>query len=70
MPLSDDPPSVAASTLLIWGVRDACAERTLADASIALCDNGNVVHLDRATRWVQHDEPERVTQLLVEFLTA
>jgi pimeloyl-ACP methyl ester carboxylesterase len=27
-----------------------------------------VVHLPEATHWVQHDEPERVNGLLIEFL--
>jgi epoxide hydrolase 4 len=66
------PPSgqfrVRAPTLVIWGTQDAFAERELADASAQLCDNGRVVYLDRSTHWVQHDEPERVGDLLLEFL--
>jgi pimeloyl-ACP methyl ester carboxylesterase len=27
-----------------------------------------VVFLDEATHWVQHEEPERVNQLLADFL--
>ncbi len=52
---------------VIWGDRDAYLERGLAEAAVALCDQGEAFHLG-ATHWVQHDEPGRVNQLLVEFL--
>ena len=66
------PPSeqfrVRVPTLVIWGTQDAFAERELAEISTRLCDNARVVYLERATHWVQHDEPERVGDLLLEFL--
>jgi epoxide hydrolase 4 len=55
-------------TLVIWGTQDAFAERELADASARLCDEVRSVYLDHATHWVQHDEPERVGDLLLELL--
>ncbi len=54
---------------VIWGDRDTFLERGLAEAGLALCERGEVFHLSSATHWVQHDEPERVSQLLAEFLT-
>lgn len=54
--------------LAIWGERDAYAAPELAEASVRLCADGRVVRLPQATHWVQHDEPERVTELLAEFL--
>jgi epoxide hydrolase 4 len=66
------PPSqqlrVRVPTLVIWGARDAFAERELADASARICDDARVVYLERSTHWVQHDEPKRVGDLLLEFL--
>jgi len=59
---------VSQPTLLIWGKQDAYAIPDLAEASIRLCSHGRIVYLDGATHWVQHDEPERVTTLLAEFL--
>jgi pimeloyl-ACP methyl ester carboxylesterase len=55
---------------VVWGDRDAALERGLAEAGLALCDTGEAFHLPDATHWVQHDEPERVNRLLVEFLAA
>ena len=59
---------IQAPVRVIWGDRDAYLESGLAEAGLALCDRGEVFHLGNATHWVQHDEPERVSQLLVEFL--
>ncbi|MDB5241462.1 MAG: alpha/beta hydrolase [Spirosoma sp.] len=51
-------------TLLIWGVRDQFLKRDMAQLSIDLCDDGQVVFFEKATHWVQHEEPDRVTQLI------
>jgi epoxide hydrolase 4 len=68
------PPSeqlrVRVPTLVIWGAQDVFVERELADASARLCDNARVAYLEGSTHWVQHDEPERVGDLLLEFLKA
>src|SRR5215472_1480848 len=61
---------VRVPTLVIWGAQDAFAERELAEASARLCDNARVTYLERSTHWVQHDEPERVGDLLLAFLKA
>jgi pimeloyl-ACP methyl ester carboxylesterase len=53
---------------VIWGERDAFLDRGLADAGIALCDRGEIFYLPDATHWVQHEEPDRVNRLLIEFL--
>jgi pimeloyl-ACP methyl ester carboxylesterase len=55
-------------TLLIWGARDVALSREMAQPSIDLCDDGRLVMIEEATHWVQHDEPDRVNQLLGDFL--
>jgi pimeloyl-ACP methyl ester carboxylesterase len=52
----------------IWGDRDSFLEVGLAEAGLALCDRGELVRVPGATHWVQHEEPERVNRLLLEFL--
>lgn len=59
---------VTVPTLLIWGAQDVALSRIMAQSSIDLCDNGRLVFIEEATHWVQHDEPARVNQLLLEFL--
>jgi pimeloyl-ACP methyl ester carboxylesterase len=59
---------VRVPTLIIWGVHDTALARGLAEASLALCRDGRLEYLEEATHWVQHEEPERVNRLLLEFL--
>ena len=61
---------VQAPTLVIWGERDRYLGAELAEPERADVPNlERVVRLPDASHWVQHDEPERVGQLLVEFFT-
>jgi pimeloyl-ACP methyl ester carboxylesterase len=59
---------IQAPTLVIWGQRDRYLGPELAEP-----DRDDVPNLDRVARlpdashWVHHDEPERVTQLLIDF---
>jgi pimeloyl-ACP methyl ester carboxylesterase len=61
---------IPAPVRVVWGDRDPFLDRGLVDAGLALCDRGEAFHLPEATHWVQHEEPERVNRLLVEFLAA
>jgi pimeloyl-ACP methyl ester carboxylesterase len=54
-------------TLVIWGKNDVALTSVMAEQSLKYCDDGRLVMLESATHWVQHDEPDRVNQLLVEF---
>jgi len=56
-------------TLLVWGARDQFIGRETAQPSIDLCADGKLVFFEEATHWVQHEEPARVNQLLLEFAT-
>jgi epoxide hydrolase 4 len=59
---------VRAPTLVIWGERDRHLGAELAEPDRADVPNlERVVRLPDASHWVQHDEPERVGQLLIEF---
>jgi len=62
---------VQAPTLIIWGERDRHLGAELAEPR-----PGDVPHLERVVRlpdashWVQHDEPDRVSELLIDFFRA
>jgi pimeloyl-ACP methyl ester carboxylesterase len=59
---------VRAPTRVIWGERDRYLESALAEPSQADVPSlERVIRLPDASHWVQHDEPERVTELLAEF---
>lgn len=59
---------IVTPTLMIWGAQDAALGREMAQPSIDLCEDGRLIFLEEASHWVQHDEPERVNELLLEFL--
>ena len=56
-------------TLMLWGVKDIALSRQMAQPSIELCDQGRLIFFENATHWVQHDEPDGVTQILVSFFS-
>jgi pimeloyl-ACP methyl ester carboxylesterase len=59
---------VTAPTRVIWGERDRHLGAELAEPDRADVPHlESVVRLPRASHWVHQDEPERVTELLVEF---
>jgi pimeloyl-ACP methyl ester carboxylesterase len=58
---------VTVPTLILWGERDRFLLREMASASLKYCDRGEIVKFPGATHWLQHEEPERVTQLLIDF---
>jgi pimeloyl-ACP methyl ester carboxylesterase len=59
---------IQAPTLVIWGERDRFLSSELAEPHRADVPNlEGVVRLD-ASHWVQDDQPERVSQLLIDFL--
>jgi pimeloyl-ACP methyl ester carboxylesterase len=61
---------IEAPVLLIWGERDPFGVRELAEASLRLCAAGRVLYVADATHWVQHEEPDRCREALLEFLMA
>ncbi|MGD2185930.1 MAG: alpha/beta hydrolase [Desulfobacterales bacterium] len=67
-PTPPDNLRITVPTLLIWGAQDRFLGRELAQPSIDLCDDGRLVFFEEATHWVQHEEAERVNELIDTFL--
>jgi epoxide hydrolase 4 len=61
-------PLVQIPTLLIWGSKDRFLGPGVARSSYALCESARLQWLEEATHWVQHEEPEQVNRLILEFL--
>ncbi len=61
-------PRITVPTLMLWGEQDTALGKELAQPSIELCDEGELVFFPKATHWVQHDEAEDVNQLIHEFI--
>lgn len=53
---------------VIWGVRDHALERGLAEKSLALCADGQVRWMEKATHWVHLEEPDVFNAEMLNFL--
>lgn len=61
--------TVRAPTLVLWGDRDVALLPELADGLDRWVPDLRVVRLPRASHWVMRDEPVRVNNLLIDFLS-
>jgi pimeloyl-ACP methyl ester carboxylesterase len=55
-------------TLVVWGERDRFLGKELAIPDPRWVPNARVEFLPSASHWVQHDAPEQLNELLIEFL--
>ncbi|MBL8161042.1 MAG: alpha/beta hydrolase [Anaerolineae bacterium] len=62
------PLRISVPTLILWGEQDVALEKSLAQKSVEICENGQLIFFPNATHWVQHDESEAVNQHLAAFL--
>ncbi len=67
---TEQPPPVLISvpTLVIWGMRDTALLPSLLDGLEALVPALTLRRLPEATHWVQHDQPDEVNRLILDFL--
>lgn len=61
-------PKVKVPVLIIWGRKDNFLLPEGAEASLKICENGQLVFVPEASHWVQHEEPEKVNNLIAEFI--
>jgi pimeloyl-ACP methyl ester carboxylesterase len=61
-------PRVKVPVLIIWGLQDRFLLKQGAEASLKVCDNGQLVFVPEASHWVQHEEPEKVNRLILDFI--
>ena len=59
---------ITVPTLMIWGAKDLALGREMVQPSIDLCDHGRLVFIEEAGHFVQHEEPARVNELLLQHL--
>jgi len=61
---------IAVPTLLLLAPHDAFIPADLSRRSARFLDNGRVVELASGTHWVIQEEPEMISQLLIDFFAA
>lgn len=59
--------TVRIPTRILWGERDAFLLAEMARESLHYCTNAELFTFADATHWLQHEEPDRVSKLLVDF---
>jgi epoxide hydrolase 4 len=59
--------TVRVPTRILWGVRDAFLMAEMAQESLRYCALAELIIFSDATHWLQHEEPARVSELLIDF---
>lgn len=59
---------VTVPALIVWGRHDRAMGFELVAPSVALCDDAELVVIDDAAHFVQHDAPDRVNAALAAFI--
>jgi pimeloyl-ACP methyl ester carboxylesterase len=54
-------------TRILWGERDAFLLSEMAHESLRYCDSAELYTFANASHWLQHEEPARVSELLIDF---
>ncbi len=62
--------TIKPSTLIIWGKQDPHLSHQMAPLSLAYCQDGQLIMIDDATHWVQHDQAEQVSQLIIKHFSS
>lgn len=63
-------PRIKIPTLLVWGAKDHALGREMAQPSIDLCDEGQLVLIEEAGHWLLKEESRRVNELVCKFLAS
>ena len=59
--------TVRVPTRILWGERDTFLMSEMARESLRHCTHGEFFPFPNATHWLQHEEPTKVSELLIEF---
>ena len=59
--------TVRVPTRILWGERDKFLIAEMARESLRYCTNRELLTFANASHWLQHEEPEKVSELLIKF---
>jgi epoxide hydrolase 4 len=59
--------TVCVPTRILWGQRDAFLMFEMAQDSLRYCSKAELIPFPDATHWLQHEEPDCVSELLIDF---
>jgi len=61
--------TVHVPTRILWGERDAFLMKEMAQDSLRYCDKAELFTFPGASHWLQHEEPVRVSESLIDFFS-
>lgn len=67
-PNSHEPARIAPPTLILWADDDRFLERHVAEAGLALCDDGRLEMIAGASHWLHIERPEKINPRIVDWL--
>ncbi|MDR7036146.1 pimeloyl-ACP methyl ester carboxylesterase [Methylobacterium sp. BE186] len=68
-PARGEPARLAPPTLILWAGEDSFLERHVAEAGLALCDDGRLEIVEGASHWLHLEQPDRINRRIVAFLS-
>ena len=67
-PSGGEPARLTPPTLILWAGDDTFLERHVAEAGLALCDDGRLEIVEGASHWLHIEQPERINARVIAFL--
>ena len=64
----DEPAQLSPPTLILWANGDRFLERHVAEAGLALCDDGRLEFVEGASHWLHIERPAEVNASIIGFL--
>ena len=64
----DAPARLAPPTLILWADDDRFLERHVAEAGLALCDDGRLEFVEGASHWLHIERPDLINARITAFL--
>lgn len=65
-----EPARLAPPTLILWAGDDKFLERHVAEAGLALCDDGRLEIVEGTSHWLHIEQPERINGRVLAFLSS
>jgi len=67
-PHNEKPARLAPPTLILWADDDRFLERHIAEAGLALCDDGRLEIVEGVSHWLHIEQPERINARITMWL--
>lgn len=67
-PKTEEPARLKPPTLILWAGDDVFLEKNVAEAGLALCNDGKLEIVEGASHWLHIEQPERINARIVSFL--